>query len=124
MKEKERGLQKINIKEMLPAGFDKLPKDKQEKILEKIAEDDVELIKEAKQKVIKSQTAEHDLAVVADTVDAFDHERKYYKIKQDLETGSGNINLNVRGGDTKFITPVLIIIAIVVLGIVAILASR
>ena len=124
MNEREKGLQKINGKDLLPFGFDQLSKEEQKEITKKIIEDDIELIKEAKQKHIKSQSAEHDLAVVAETVDRFDHERKYYTVKQKLETGSGRIDLSIKGGDTKFIVPILTIIGIIILGVMVIFFLR
>ncbi len=40
------------------------------------------------------------------------------------ETGSGTYEIDIKGGDTKFIVPVLVILAVVTLGVVAILFLR
>ena len=51
--------------------------------------------------------AEHDLAVGIDAVQRLDHEWKIYSKKMKGETGSGTYDLQIRGGDTKFIVPFL-----------------
>jgi hypothetical protein len=40
------------------------------------------------------------------------------------ETGSGTYDLTIRGGDTKFIVPILVVIGVIILGIVCILALK
>ena len=40
------------------------------------------------------------------------------------ETGSGTYDLHIRGGDTKFIVPVLVVIGVIILGVILIIALK
>jgi len=40
------------------------------------------------------------------------------------ETGSGTYELQIRGGDTKFIVPVLVVIGVIILGVILIMALK
>ena len=72
----------------------------------------------------KSRVAENDLLVHHENVARLDHQKKVYSSKVSAETGSGKIDMQVRGGDTRFIVPILIVIGVVVLALVAIFALR
>ncbi|PLW80798.1 hypothetical protein C0585_00710 [Candidatus Woesearchaeota archaeon] len=116
MSEKEvKGLQRIDIKRKLPAGFDELTTKEKNEVIKKIQEQDIEIRGEMLRKVAKSEIAEHDLAVGIDAVQRLDHDRKIYSKKMEGETGSGTYELNIRGGDTKFIVPVLVSIGIIII---------
>jgi len=43
-------------------------------------------------------------------------ERKIYSKHMKGETGSGSYDLHIRGGDTRFIVPILIVAGVIVLG--------
>lgn len=120
----QRGLQRINIDNKLPAGFDKLSKEEQQVVTKRIIDQDIEILGQIKKAVGKSKVAEHDLAVGVDTVQRLDSERKIYSKKMKGETGSGTYELLIRGGDTKFIVPVLSVVGVIILGIILILALR
>jgi hypothetical protein len=81
----------------------------------KMASDDVELKKQALKKLTKSQLAQHDLATIMGELTALNKKGMYIKSKQTVETGSGKFEIEVKGGDTKLIVPVLIIVGIVLL---------
>ena len=117
MKENEKGLQKLNTDSIFPVSFDSLSEQEKKELTKKVLENEININKEKKEKVLKSQVAEHDLAVVADAVDRMDAERKYYEFKQTLETGSGKVDVKIKGGDTKFIVPILVVIGLVLLGL-------
>jgi hypothetical protein len=38
------------------------------------------------------------------------------------ETGSGNYDVQIRGGDTKFIVPILIVVGVIILGLILIMS--
>ena len=121
MNEKEqRGLQRIDIQGKLPAGFDKLSEEEQQAIVKRLIDQDIEIRGELLRKSGQSKVAENDLAVGIDTVQRLDHERKIYSEKLKGETGSGTYELTVRGGDTKFILPILIVVGVIILGVVLI----
>ena len=123
MSRTERGaLQRIDPQLTLPVGFDKLSDQVQLQLIQKMAETDVELYKVLKEKVGKSQLAEHDLAVMIETVQKLDEERKIYTQHSEGETGSGKYKMVIRGGDTKFIVPIIVAVGAIILGIVLILA--
>lgn len=81
----------------------------------KMASDDVELRKQALEKLTKSQLAQHDLVTIMGELTALNKKGMYIKSKQTVETGSGKFEIEVKGGDTKLIVPVLIIVGIVLL---------
>lgn len=121
----EKGLQRLPSQQFhLPVGFDKLSEQEQKALIMKLQEQDIELRKMAGEKLIKSQMAEHDMAVVSETVENLSAEKKVYSIKQEIETGSGKVNVNIKGGDTKFIIPIMIVIALGIIGLVALFISR
>ena len=120
----QRGLQRIDFESRLPAGFDALTPEEKHDVLRRLVDQDVELRKDLGLKLGKSRTAEHALAVAIDTVQRLDHERKIYSQHLKGETGSGTYELTIRGGDTKFIIPVLVVIGVIILGIVVIMALK
>lgn len=120
----QRGLQRLDIDSKLPAGFQNLSEEEQRAVLKRLQDQDIEIRGELLRKVGKSKIAEHDLAVGIDAVQRLDHERKIYSKKMKGETGSGTYDLQIRGGDTKFIVPVLVVIGLIILGIIMIMALK
>ncbi|MEJ5261476.1 MAG: hypothetical protein WHT45_02260 [Ignavibacterium sp.] len=99
----------------------KLDKEKQDKLIEKYLYNKVEIEKTKDEKVIKSMVAEHDLKIHKNYLDELTGEKRYYTTTQQVETGSGKIEIKVKGGDTKFIVPIITIIGIIMVIILAIL---
>jgi hypothetical protein len=120
----QHGLRRFDIKNNLPVGFHELTKEEQLNVLKKLQEQDIELRSELLRKIGKSQVAEHDLAVGIDNVQRLDHEQKCYSQHIKGETGSGTYDLNIKGGDTRFIVPVLVVIGVIILGIILIMAIK
>lgn len=120
----QRGLQRLDITSKLPTGFGALSEEEQRSIIKKLQDQDIEIRGELLRKYGKSELAEHDLAVGIDAVEKLDHERKIYSKHMKGETGSGTYDLHIRGGDTKFIVPILVVIGVIVLAIVLILSLR
>ena len=127
MKEnKQLGLTKTNPQEvpiLLPIDLSILSIEKQQELSAKYAEQTFDLRNEANLRLMKSKIAESDLAMMTEKVQQLDHDRKIYSVDEKLETGSGNIHVKITGGDTKFITPILIIIGIIILGLAFILSK-
>ena len=119
---KQRGLQRLDLETKLPIGFNTLSKEEQQSVIKRLNDQDIEIRGEIKRKVRQSQVAEHDLAVGIDAIERLDADRKIYSETIEGVTGSGTYKVQIRGGDTKFIVPILVVIGLVILGIVAILA--
>jgi hypothetical protein len=107
--------------ENLPAYFDKLSEAQQSKYLEKLAGDNADLMHYASKKVADSKTAEHDMATDLDFLSRLETENKMINVKRTYETGSGRMEITIKGGDRKLIIPILVIVGIVLIAAVIIL---
>jgi hypothetical protein len=102
----------------------KLPeKDKQE-LVKKLMSDDVELIKYAKQKLADSGVAQNDISNFLGELERLSKKGMYATTKLEAKTGSGKIEMQFKGGDTKLIIPVLIILGIVIIAALVIVFWR
>jgi hypothetical protein len=81
----------------------------------RVASDDVEIRKEALGKITQSQIAQHDLMAIMGELTALNKQGMYVKSKQTIKTGSGTFDIEMKGGDTKLIVPVLIIVGVVII---------
>jgi uncharacterized membrane protein len=81
----------------------------------RVASDDVEIRKGALEKITQSQIAQHDLMAIMGELTALNKQGMYVKSKQTIKTGSGTFEIEMKGGDTKLIIPVLIILGVVVI---------
>jgi chromosome condensin MukBEF ATPase and DNA-binding subunit MukB len=89
-------------------------KDRNE-IARQIASDDVELRKNAIDKMEKSMRAQGDMENLIYFQQALSKEGLYMTNKQTFETGSGRMEIQIKGGDRKLIIPVLIIVGVVII---------
>ena len=124
---KQHGLQKVDprqVDQLLPVDLSGLPEEKKQELMAKMAENRIDLQTEAQQRLMKSKNAESDLAMMTEKVQELDHERKIYSVHEKLETGSGNIDVKIKGGDTKFLVPILIVIGCIILGLVLLLSGN
>ena len=87
----------------------------------RIADDDVEIRKGALEKITNSQIAQHDLMTIMGELSALQKKGMYVKSKQTIKTGSGSFEIEMKGGDTKLIIPILIIVGIVVIAALVIM---
>ena len=81
----------------------------------RVASDDVEIRKGALEKITQSQIAQHDLMAIMGELTAMSKQGMYVKSKQTIKTGSGTFEIEMKGGDTKLIIPVLVILGIVII---------
>jgi len=81
----------------------------------RVASDDVEIRKGALEKITQSQIAQHDLMAILGELTVMSKQGMYIKSKQTVKTGSGQFEIEMKGGDTKLIIPVLIIVGVVVI---------
>ena len=87
----------------------------------RIASDDVEIRKVALEKITNSQIAQHDLMAIMGELSALQKQGMYVKSKQTIKTGSGSFEIEMKGGDTKLIIPILIIVGIVIIAALVIM---
>jgi hypothetical protein len=120
----QRGLQRLGVDDNLPVGFNQLSEEEQLIVRKKLLDQDIEIRGEILRKGAQSRIAENDISVGIDAVQRLDHERKIYSKHMKGETGSGSYELHIRGGDTKFIIPVLAVIGAIVLGLICIMALK
>ena len=81
----------------------------------RVASDDVEIRKGALEKITQSQIAQHDLMAIMGELTALNKQGLYVKSKQTIKTGSGTFEIEMKGGDTKLIIPVLVILGVVII---------
>lgn len=86
----------------------------------RVASDDIEIRKNALEKITQSQVAQQDLITIMSELTALNKQGMYVKSKQTIKTGSGSFEIELKGGDTKLIIPVLIILGIVIIAALAI----
>jgi hypothetical protein len=101
----------------LPDFFEKLPREEQLAFISKMTEHDVELRNKINEKIGDSKLAEHDMANILEMIQSVETENKIINIQQEIKTGSGKVKIDIKGGDRKFIIPLLAIISIVLLAL-------
>ena len=87
----------------------------------RVASDDIELRKIALEKITQSQIAHNDLIAIQGEIAALNKQGMYIKAKQVIKTGSGHMEIEMKGGDTKLIIPVLVIVGIVIIAALVII---
>lgn len=92
-----------------------LTEDDRHELSMRVASDDVEIRKGALEKITQSQIAQHDLMAIMGELTALNKQGMYVKSKQTIKTGSGTFEIELKGGDTKLIIPVLVILGIVII---------
>jgi hypothetical protein len=73
------------------------------------------------EKITQSQIAQHDLMVIMGELTALNKQGMYVKSKQTIKTGSGTFEIEMKGGDTKLIIPVLVILGVVIIAALVII---
>ena len=81
----------------------------------RVASDDVEIRKGALEKITQSHIAQQDLLAIMGELATMSKQGMYVKSKQTIKTGSGTFEIEMKGGDTKLIIPVLIILGVVII---------
>lgn len=81
----------------------------------RVASDDVEIRKGALEKITQSQIAQNDLMSIMGELSILNKQGMYVKSKQTIKTGSGTFEIEMKGGDTKLIIPVLVILGVVLI---------
>lgn len=98
-----------------------LTDDDRHELSKKVASDDVEIRKGALEKITQSQIAQHDLMAIMGELSALNKQGMYVKSKQTIKTGSGQFEIEMKGGDKKLIVPVLVILGIIIIAVLLIM---
>ncbi len=101
--------------------IDNLTESDRNELSKRIMSDDIEIRKSAMEKITQSNIAQGDFMMIMGELTALKKEGMYVKTKQTIKTGSGTFEIESKGGDTKLIIPVLIIVAIVAISITMIM---
>lgn len=88
--------------------------DKQE-LSKQLMSNEVSVISSAMQKLADSGVAQNDISNFLAELRDLNKQGMYATTKLEAKTGSGKIEMQFKGGDTKLIIPVLIIVAIVII---------
>jgi hypothetical protein len=118
--EENNKLQKFD-QDALPAFFKDLTEEQQKVYLEKLASDNADLKKYANEKIIDSKVAERDMVTDIEFLKQIETENKVINVKREYQTGSGKMEVNLRGGDKKFIIPILVVLGIILIAVLVIL---
>jgi predicted RND superfamily exporter protein len=86
----------------------------------KVASDDIEIRKGALERMTQSQIAQHDLQVIMEELSNLKKEGMYVKSKQTIKTGSGQFEIEMKGGDKKLIVPVLVVLGVIIIAVLLI----
>ncbi len=113
-------LQKFDL-DSLPAFFKDLTEVQQKAYLEKLANDNVDLEKYANEKIIDSKVAERDMVTDIEFLKQIETENKVINVKREYNTGLGKMELNIKGGDKKFIISILVILGVILIAVLVIL---
>lgn len=98
-----------------------LPESEKVELTKQLASNNLELIKKAEKKLIISGVAHKDIAFFLDQLKDLQKKGMYATTKLEANTGSGKIEMQFKGGDTKLIIPIVIIAAIVLIAALIIL---
>lgn len=107
-------LQKFDL-DSLPTFFNDLTEEQQKTYLEKLASDNADLKKYVGEKIADSKIAEGDMVRDIEFLKQIETENKVINVKREYNTGSGKMELNIKGGDKKFIIPILVILGIILI---------
>ena len=101
-----------------------LEESEKKELLVKVLSDDIEIRRSVLEKLSQSQIALNDLLTVQGEITALNKKGMYIKSKQTIKTGSGHVEIEMKGGDVKLIIPVLVIIGIILIAVLIIIFWR
>ena len=83
-----------------------------------VLSDDIAVRKAAQEKLIQSLVAYQDIDKIMSQLDVLNKKGMYVEAEQTVETGSGKFKIKAKGGDTKLIIPIAIVVGIVIIALV------
>ena len=88
--------------------------DEKQALINRVISDDISVRRSALEMITQSQIAQHDLSTILGEIDALNKKGMYVQAKQIIKTGSGSLEIEMKGGDAKLIIPVLVIIGVII----------
>ena len=88
--------------------------DEKQALINRVISDDISVRRSALEMITQSQIAQHDLATILGEIDSLNKKGMYVQAKQTIKTGSGSLEIEMKGGDAKLIIPVLAIVGIII----------
>ena len=115
MENNTNGLAKLDNSKILDVikGMD-IQNDEKQALINRVISDDISVRRSALEMITQSQIAQHDLSTILGEIDALNKKGMYVQAKQTIKTGSGSLEIEMKGGDAKLIIPVLIIVGIII----------
>src|SRR5438552_2563951 len=98
-----------------------LPENEKQELTKQLMSNEIGVISNAMQKLADSGVAQHDISNFLAELAALNKTGMYATTKLEAKTGSGKIEMQFKGGDTKLIIPILVIVAIVIIAIFVIM---
>lgn len=92
-----------------------LPDTDKQELSKQLMSNEVSIISNAMQKLADSGVAQNDISNFLAEQRDLNTAGMYATTKIEAKTGSGKIEMQLKGGDTKLIIPVLIIVAIIII---------
>jgi hypothetical protein len=83
-------------------------------LINRVISDDISVRRSALEMITQSQIAQHDLVTILGEIDSLNKKGMYVQAKQTIKTGSGSLEIEMKGGDAKLIIPVLVIVGIII----------
>lgn len=112
-------LDKTKILEVISSS--NLPEAEKQQLTKQVMSNEIAVMASAMQKLAESGVAQHDISNFLAELAALNKKGMYATAKLESKTGSGKIEMQFKGGDTKLIVPVLCIIGIIIIAVTIIL---
>lgn len=83
-----------------------------------VLSDDIAVRKSAQERFLQSMLAYQDVDKIMSELEVLNKKGMYVEAEQTVETGSGKFKIKAKGGDTKLIIPIAIVVGIVIIALV------
>lgn len=122
---KENQLVKLDKTKMMEViAKSTLPENEKQELTKQLMSNEIAVISSAMQKLADSGVAQHDISNFLAELSALSKKGMYATTKLEAKTGSGKIEMQFKGGDTKLIIPVLVILGIILIAVLVIMFWR
>ena len=101
-----------------------LPDNEKQELTKQVMSNEIAVMTSAMQKLADSGVAQHDISNFLAELASVSKKGMYATTKLEAKTGSGKIEMQFKGGDTKLIVPVLAIIGVIFIAVLIILFWR
>lgn len=94
-----------------------LPKEKQDIVRQKIVESGIKMQEDFVRNFEQSKLADSDINKIIKVVKELEAEGKIINATQTIKTGTGEIKIDVKGGDRKLIYPIIVAVVVIIIAI-------